>query len=163
MLKLSKLNSLCSLKGSSCSIRSIQNRNLNNPLNFNEVETESTQHLALQQNTFSGGSVALVVALDVLPQHFGGCGDLQMVFLPTAREGNVFTPVCQMEGGVRADPLGGRPPWKQTPLVLISSGGHCSSWYASYWNAFSCECSLSSYCSYFRVDTQTLPAVNKFV
>ena len=37
--------------------------------------------------------------------------------------------------------------WNQTrsdiihPLVLISSGSHCSGWYASYWNAF-----LSSLC-----------------
>ena len=38
--------------------------------------------------------------------------------------------------------VGRVPPWRQTPLcrqtpvVLTSSGGHCSGRYASYWNAF---------------------------
>ena len=27
-------------------------------------------------------------------------------------------------------------PWRKTPLVLTSSGGHCSGRYISYWNAF---------------------------
>ena len=61
-----------------------------------------------------------------------------------------------------ADLLGCRPPWMQTPmktdshrgrpsqkaeleantppgcrpLVVTSNGGHCSGWYASFWNAF---------------------------
>ena len=42
--------------------------------------------------------------------------------LPTAREGNVFR--------------GRPPPPGGDPLVLTSSGGHCSGWYASYWNAY---------------------------
>ena len=45
----------------------------------------------------------------------------------------MFSEACVIHSvhrGVRAEPPGG------SPLVLTSSGGHCSSWYASYWNVF---------------------------
>ena len=86
------------------------------------------------------------------------------LYLPTAREGNVFRSVCQSfcahgRGGStyrRACLQGSLPPGSlllgvcirgvcqpQTPnLVVTSSGGHWSSRYASYWNAF-------LYCCYF--------------
>ena len=42
-------------------------------------------------------------------------------------------------GGRPPSPFGGKPPWRQTPLeadplVLTTSGGHCSSRHTSYWN-----------------------------
>ena len=87
---------------------------------------------------------------------------VKLLQLPTAREGNVFTPVCLFTGSLWTDtPQTGtsprkRPPlteapctettlkgtWNQTgsdnihPPVLASSGGHCSGRYASHWNAF---------------------------
>ena len=50
------------------------------------------------------------------------------ISLPTAREGNVFTPACHsVHGG------GGLPPDREhpnrDPTVLTSSSGHCSGWY----------------------------------
>ena len=81
-------------------------------------------------------------------------------FVPTTREGNVFRGVCLTTGGCLISgqrphlwtdgqrppfwseiPSDREPPWKETPLardplVLTSSGSHCSSRYASYWNAF---------------------------
>ena len=53
--------------------------------------------------------------------------------LPTAREGNVFKGVCPPTRGIWI--LGGVCLMDNPPLVT-SSGGHCSSWYAFYWNAF---------------------------
>ena len=53
----------------------------------------------------------------------------QALLLPTAREGNVFRGVCLFTRG-RKTPL------EADPLVLTSSGGHCSGRYVFYWNAF---------------------------
>ena len=76
--------------------------------------------------------------------------------LPTAKEGNVFRSVCHsvhrgvcIQGGSASRVKGG---WADPPLglprrplrsasesgsqVMTSSGGHCSSRYTSYWNAF---------------------------
>ena len=43
-----------------------------------------------------------------------------------------------METPLEGDPSGWRPPLDGDPfpLLLTSSGGHCGSQYASYWNAF---------------------------
>ena len=51
-------------------------------------------------------------------------------FLPTAREGNVFTGVCLSTIGI---------------LVHCSALLRCS-WYASYWNAFSFKKKTTRYC-----------------
>ena len=89
---------------------------------------------------------------------------MQHLLLPTAREGNVLTGVCLSTGGVSLQTKGvsvqggvstgglcpsrgrGKPPPRlegdprpmdrDAPLVLTSSGGHCSGRYACYWNAF---------------------------
>ena len=83
--------------------------------------------------------------------HYKSCGEVVFVKktvlyhyrLPTAREGNVFKDICLFTRGVGYPPLeadtpysGGRPPLEVDPLVLTSSGGHCSGRYTSYWNAF---------------------------
>ena len=78
-------------------------------------------------------------------------------FLPTAREGSIFTGVCLSTGGSLLvdggriqtetplctetsppdrDPSGQSPPPDSDPQELTSSGGHCSCRYTSYWNTF---------------------------
>ena len=78
---------------------------------------------------------------------------LVVTLLPTAREGNVFRSTCQLffpEGmGAWCHFLSGRlvpcsfgernvclQGSSAHPSVLTSSGSHCSSWCASYWNVF---------------------------
>ena len=63
-------------------------------------------------------------------------------FLPTAREGNVFRISVYPQGGVclqRGESASRKWVCLQgggLPLVLTSTGGHCSGRYASYLNAF---------------------------
>ena len=56
-------------------------------------------------------------------------------YLPTASEGNFSRGICQLFCS-QGEGYGSPPPPRQTPLVLTSSGGHCSGQYASYWNTF---------------------------
>ena len=75
------------------------------------------------------------------------------IYFPTTREGNVFRSVCLFKGGYDVTSVWYHVPlgvWchflsggvsikgerMETPLVLKSSGSHCSSRYAPYWNAF---------------------------
>ena len=72
------------------------------------------------------------------------------IILPTVREGYIFRSVCMFTVGGRLSSTredGGLPPrglgygsrgWElpNRPPLLTSTGGHCSSQYASYWTAF---------------------------
>ena len=87
------------------------------------------------------------------------------LLLPTAREGIIFRGIrqsfCSPGSPSSPPPSGQRPPSIQRSPEMTSSG-HCSSRYASYWNALFC-CKISQISQFPRISQTGGRGANSWV